>query len=173
MRTGGRAAGLLGVWAVVCPAALTLSGAPAETRVLLLCVAQKQQAPRQQPPKPPPNGMPKAIPGPQFQRFQQMSPEQREKALSKLPPDRRARIEQQLQKYESLTPAQKDFVNRRLAILQSLSPARQAAVRQELQRLRSLPPAERRAALSSVEERARFSEDEMKLIRGSFGQPGF
>jgi hypothetical protein len=117
--------------------------------------------------------MPKALPSPQLQRFQQMSPQERERALSKLPPERRARIEQQLERYEKLTPAQKEFVNQRLAMLQSLPPRRQAAVRQELQRLRGLPPGQRRAALNSEDERDRFSPDEMKLIRGSFGQPGF
>ena len=61
----------------------------------------------------------------------------------------------------------------RLALLQSLPPQRQAAVRQELQRLRELPPGQRRAALNSIQERERFSPDEMQLIRGSFGQPGF
>ena len=167
MRAGCHVAAmvLLGVWVATGPAALPLSASPAQKT--------RPPAPHPAPKQPNPNRMPKAIPGPQFQRFQQMSPEERERALSKLPPERRARIEQQLQRYESLTPAQKEFVNRRLALLQSLPPQRQAAVRQELQRLRELPPAQRRAALNSIEERERFSPDEMQLIRGSFGQPGF
>jgi hypothetical protein len=133
---------LFGVWGVVCPGAFNLAASPAQTRIPGQRVAQKQA-----------NRMPKAIPSPQFQRFQQMSPEERERALSKLPPDRRARIEQQLRRYESLTPAQKDFVNRRLEMLRSLPPQRQAAVRQELQRLRGLHPAQRKSALNSEEER--------------------
>ena len=139
-------------------AAMILLGVAGEVRPAAFTLAAQTRAPAQRgaPQQPNSNRMPKAIPGPQFQRFQQMSPEDRERALSKLPPERRARIEQQLERYEKLTPAQKEFVNRRLAMLQSLPPRRQAAVRQELQRLRELPPAQRRAALNSIEEREHF-----------------
>jgi len=47
-----------------------------------------------------------------------MTPDQREEALAKLPPERRARMEKQLSRYENLTPAQKAQVQRRLEMLQ-------------------------------------------------------
>jgi hypothetical protein len=103
-----------------------------------------------------------------LERFLKMTPEEREKALSRLPPERRAVIEQRLQRYENLTPEQKERMNQRLDSFQSLRPARRIAVRQELQRLRQMSFAERRKTLNSEEERQKFSPEEYQLLRESF-----
>lgn len=140
-----------------------------------LAVAQKRApaAPRRSPnrasPKPAAKGA--QNPAKELERFQKMSPQDRQKALAKLPPDRRARMEKQLSRYENLTPAQQAQVNRRLQKFQSLPPQRQNAVRQELQHLRAMPPAQRRAVLNSDQESRRFSPDELQLLRESSGQP--
>jgi hypothetical protein len=97
-----------------------------------------------------------------------MSPEEREKALAQLPPERRQRMEQQLQRYEKLTPQQKERVQKRLEMLQSLPPRRQAAVRQELQLLRQMPFAQRKKLLNSEDEKLRFSPEEMDILRETF-----
>jgi hypothetical protein len=97
-----------------------------------------------------------------------MSPQERQKALAQLPPDRRQRMEQQLQRYENLTPQQKQKVQQRLEMLQSLPPRRQAAIRQELQNLRQMPFAQRKQVLNSEQERQKFSPEEMDILRDTF-----
>jgi hypothetical protein len=108
------------------------------------------------------------LPSKQLERFLKMSPDERKKALSQLPPERRAAIERRLERYESLTPEQQERVNRRLDTFQSLPIGRRVAVRQELQRLRQMSFRERRDALNSEEERKKFSPEEYQLLRESF-----
>jgi hypothetical protein len=157
MRSFATAVALLGLCGGLSPVAAQ-KGKPAQVR---------PRAPNRQnrPPKPAQN------PAQELERFEKMSPKDRQKALEKLPPARRARMEQQLSRYESLTPAQRDQVNRRLKTYQSLSPPRQNAVRQELQHLRSLPPPDRAAILNGDEQSRRFSSKEVQLMRESLGQP--
>jgi len=97
-----------------------------------------------------------------------MTPEQREKALAKLPPDRRQQVEKQLDRLDQLTPEQRQELNRRFETLQTFPPGRQRAVRQELQDLRRMSLADRRARLHSAEFNEQFSPEEQDLIRGVF-----
>lgn len=139
-------------------------------------VAQKRSA---APPKPPAshpaeNGRAsgggnatRENPAQQLERFQKMSPEDREKALKKLPPARRARVEQQLENLDRLTPQQRERRFRRLEAFQNLPPQRRQIVRQEIEDLRSLPPRLRRDRLYGSEMKG-FSPDEQQLIRESF-----
>src|SRR5215813_11502980 len=55
---------------------------------------------------------PSAAPGGPIQRWNQMSPEQREKELQKLPPKRQEVIRQRLEQYNRLTQGQKNLVGR-------------------------------------------------------------
>jgi hypothetical protein len=103
----------------------------------------------------------------QLERFQKMSPEEREKALKKLPPGRRARVEQQLENLDRLTPEQRERRFRRLEAFQNLPPQRRQIVRQEIEDLRALPPRLRRDRLYGSEMKG-FSSDEQQLIRESF-----
>ena len=143
---------------------------------LAVCGEVSPAAPQGKKPPPPANRPNRPAPKPQrnpaqeLDQFQKMTPDQREKALAKLPPERRARMEKQLSRYENLTPAQKAQVQRRLEMLQALPPGRQKAVRQELQQLRAMPPAERRQRLNSEEESQHFSPEEMELLHGTVGQ---
>ncbi len=104
----------------------------------------------------------------ELDRFTKMSPQQREKELSKLPPQRRANFEQRLAHYESLTPEQQEKFKLNVEMMQSLPKDRQNAVKNEIQRLQALPPAQRRKILMSEEFRQRFSPDEEKLVRDRF-----
>src|SRR5579863_2017152 len=74
------------------------------------------------PPKPGnPNGRgPQESPAKQLERFQQMSPQDREKALAKLPPARRAKVEEQLQRLDSMPPAQREKLLKREEAFQNL-----------------------------------------------------
>ena len=51
--------------------------------------------------------IPRSIPGKQIEQLQKMTPEEREKALAKLPPDRRVQVEKQLNRLDQLTPEQR------------------------------------------------------------------
>ena len=111
---------------------------------------------------------PRSIPGKQIERLQKMTPEQREKALSNLPPERRQQVEQQLERLQNMRPEVRDELDRRFEKLQSFPPARQRAVRQEVQSLRGMPFEDRRARLNSEEFRQQYSSDEQDLIRSVF-----
>jgi len=97
-----------------------------------------------------------------------MTPEQREKALENLAPERRQQIQKQLERLDQLSPEQRQELDRRFETLQRFPPARQRAVRQELQDLRKMPLAERRARLHSGEFSQQFSPEEQDLIRSVF-----
>jgi uncharacterized protein DUF3106 len=101
-------------------------------------------------------------------RFSKMSPEDREKALSKLPPQRRAVFEQRLARYEQMTPEQREHVQQRVEQMESLPKERQNAIRQEIQRMNALPFAQRKKVLAGEDFKQRFSPDEQKLVLGAF-----
>lgn len=108
---------------------------------------------------------PAQIPDAQINRLMNMTPEEREKFLSNLPPQRREALEQRLAKLDQMPPDQKAELNRRFQELQKLSPVRRQAVRDELQTLRGLRPVERRARVNSPEFREQYSPEEIRLMR--------
>lgn len=114
---------------------------------------------------------PKGIPGPAVQRLLNMTPEEREKALARLPPERRARIEQRLNRLAQLPPEQRAELQQRYQAFQSLPRDRQDAVRLELQSLRALPPRLRQRRLSSPGFQREYSPEEQRLLRESLGLP--
>jgi hypothetical protein len=114
---------------------------------------------------------PPALPTPALQRLSQMTPQQRQKALSRLPPERRERIEQQLNRLDQLPPDQKAKLLQRYDEFQGLPRDRQAAVRAELQALRKMPIPQRRQRLNSPEFQQSFSPEEQRLLRESLGRP--
>jgi hypothetical protein len=153
--------------------------------VLAVCGAAFPAAAQQQkPPKPPPPPKPAksgaagkpagGFKNPQVKavedldRFSKMSPQDREKALAKLPPQRRAVFEQRLARYEQMTPEQREKVRQRVEEMESLPKDRQNAVKQEIQRLQALPFAQRKKAVESEAFKQRFSPDEQRLVLGPF-----
>lgn len=150
---------------------------------VLVCGAFSPIAAQQKkPPKPPSAPKPAASPKQQHEavkrlnenpakeldRFTKMSPEAREKELSKLPPQRRANFEQRLARYQQMNPEQQERFKQQLEMMRKLPKDRQNAVRQKIQEIRALPPAERRKALNSEELNENFSADEKELVRNSF-----
>jgi phage-related protein len=150
--------------------------------VMLVCGAASPLAAQQEkPPKPPPAKSPaspkqqKAAvkrlnenPAKELDRFTNMSPEAREKELSKLPPQRRAQFEQRLARYERMTPEQQERFKEQLEIMRKLPKDRQQAVKQKIQDIRALPFAERRKALTGDDFKQNFSPDEQKVVRAAF-----
>jgi hypothetical protein len=114
--------------------------------------------------------------------FQRMSPEERQKALAKLPPDRAEKLRKQLKEYSQLTPEQQALAKEQLETFRHLPPDRQAAmrkafnqfsqqppdrqqaIRQELNQLRGMTEADRQARLASPELKSRFNKNERQMI---------
>jgi hypothetical protein len=118
----------------------------------------------------------------QFERFQKMTPQQREKWLNNLPPDRKEQIERRWESYQKLPDEDKDRLGKQLENFRQLPPERQAAVRRlsqrfndmpddrksmlkdEMQALRELEDDERRARINSDEFRNKYTSHEQQLL---------
>jgi hypothetical protein len=119
--------------------------------------------------------------------WSRMTPEEREKALSRLPPERRKKIEEQLNQYNHLSPDQRRDLRSRYAGFNQLSPEkqdqarrvyrqfnrlppdRQGPVQSEFENLRSMPEAERNARLNSDEFRNKYTAGEQGILRNFSG----
>ena len=115
----------------------------------------------------------------EFERLDRMSPEERKKALDRLPPARRQRIEEGLAQYRSMNPEnrerlrnfqklpeeQRDSIRQNFHRMQELPLERRVLVRRELQQLRNLTPEERETRFQSPGFKRRFDANEQSLIR--------
>src|SRR5262245_1744518 len=83
-------------------------------------VAQRKAGPTvpRQAPKRPPH--PQQNPARELEKFQRMSPDQRQKELDKLPPERRTQVEQRLNRFDRMSPAQREKALKRLEAFQGL-----------------------------------------------------
>jgi phage-related protein len=115
--------------------------------------------------------------------FERMPPEQQQKALAKLPPARRKKVEEQLAHLRSLPPEQRAMLRQTYSRLSELPPDRQQAVRKafqkfgnqpgdrqqvirsELKQLGELPADQRAARFTSPEFRKSYSRGEQQIIR--------
>jgi hypothetical protein len=130
-----------------------------------------------------PPGAPRALAGPtMLDRFEAMPPEQRQRFLDKLPPDRRQRIEARLKAYESLpqevrdrlrrqaetfwalTPEQKQNARRLFKRFMELPPGRRQVLRREANRLSRLPWPKRQELLASPEFEHLYSPEERQIL---------
>ena len=118
-----------------------------------------------------------------LEELNKMSPEDREKALANLSPERRKRIEARLERLQSLSPQQRQRLLQRLETFRQLPPERQESarrlfrefrdlsgerrrlVRLEMQSVRRLSEVERSSRMTSSEFRSRFSPAEQQMIR--------
>ena len=123
-----------------------------------------------------------ANPATVIQRLMRMTPEERERALEKLPPARQAQIRERLQRFDALprqeqerrlqlgqmfanlTPEKQDLVRRRIQELNQLPDERRGQVVAAFQRLRRLPDGERQARMASPQFRRRFTPDEQQML---------
>jgi hypothetical protein len=136
----------------------------------------------------PPNGAP-TKPAPKLgnpltvvQQLMRMTPEERERALEKLPPQRQELIRERLEKFDSLPKAEQERRLRLAEIFANLPPDKQDLVRRQIrafnqlpddrrrmvgaafQRLRRMPEAQRQARLNSEGFRNRFTPAEQQMI---------
>jgi hypothetical protein len=117
-----------------------------------------------------------------FDKLERMTPEEREKALSQLPPAQRANIEKRIRNFQKLPPAQQERRLEQLERLNSLPPKEQARVRRSMNQLTDLPDDrkmainrerrnmsgmtddERQAYMSTEQFRSRYSPSEQEMI---------
>ena len=115
-------------------------------------------------------------------KLSRMPPEQRQRELAKLSPERRAVMEDRLERYNRLPAAQKERLRAQTETFQSMPPERQDAVRkafrqfntlpddrrkpvqQELRRLRQMKGTERSARINSEDFRNRYSPGERQIL---------
>src|SRR2546423_2571644 len=88
-------------------------------------------------------------PGPGIQaleRWSRMTPEQRSRALDRVPPERRQKVEEQLERYQNLTPEQREQLRFRAQMFSQLPPEKQDQARRLFRQFNQLPP-DRQGAL--------------------------
>src|SRR5581483_9169326 len=109
-------------------------------------------------------------PGAVVQQLMRMTPEQRERALEKLPPERQARIREQLQRFDSLPKAEQERRLRLAETFASLPPERQDLVRRQIRAFNELPEDRRRVVGPAFQRLRRMRESERQARMAS---PGF
>ena len=160
------------------------------TLVASLAAQKPKDRPAQKAPKgpvakaaaPPANKKGDRLPRTPVDKFNRMTPDERQRALEKLPPERRKKIEDQLNWYNSLTPQQRRQLRSRLQAFNQLPPEkqnqtrrlfrqfgelpqeRQEPVLKEFENLRVLPEAERRARINSDEFRNKYNSHEQRIL---------
>ena len=115
--------------------------------------------------------------------FLRMSPEEQRRALDRLPPDQRERLQKRLDAFKQLPPEQRSNLGEQYRRLSELPPERQEVVRnafkrfgnqpperrqemrRELRQLSDLSPEERQARLDSPEFRNTFNQHEQQIIK--------
>ena len=132
-------------------------------------------------PEPKPGGGPAS---PQnLEKLLKMTPEQRNKALSALPPARRQQVLNKLEQYQKIPPRQRARELDQLQRLQSLPPPKRAQVRASLRKFQEIPEprhklikkqidqfnglsdADRRGVMNSEEFRNKFTPAEQEMIK--------
>ena len=118
-----------------------------------------------------------------LERWNRMSPQQRERALRQLPPERRKSIEERLAKFNSmpkgerarltqryerfaeLTPEKQELLRRQMREFRDAPDDRRPALAREFRRLRGMTEADRRSRVESDEFRHLFSAEEQQMLR--------
>ena len=87
---------------------------------------------------------------PPVERLRRMTPEQRRRALSHLPPDRRKAVEEQLDRYSRLSVDERSRLNQQWDNFRKLPPERQSELRAAFRDFQGLPPARQKALRAEV-----------------------
>ena len=117
------------------------------------------------------------------ERWNRMSPEERERELAKLPPERARQIRLGIQRYNQLPPEEQQALRERYQTFSRLPPEKQQIIRdrlrefrqltlerrpivhREVEQLRLLTEAQRQARFAGAEFRSRFTPQEQQIIR--------
>jgi hypothetical protein len=99
-------------------------------------------------------------------RLYRANPEQRERALEKLPFNLQQRIRRELDWFDGLSKDQQQMVLTRSERLAALSPEQQRAFTEQLRALNRLEPERRRMVRQALMRLQRESDDQRKIILG-------
>jgi hypothetical protein len=118
-----------------------------------------------------------------IEEFETMSPEEQQKALNRLPPGQRQRLQERLQRFNELPaeqqralknlynrlhqlpPERQDAVRKSINKFSQQPPERQQAIRQELRSMAGMSPEERRTHVSTPVFRRNFNKKEQEIVR--------
>ena len=120
-------------------------------------------------------------------KWARMAPDEREKALARLPPERRRKIEDQLNQSKNMTPQQRRESRSQIQWFNQLPPAkqnqarrlfrqfgefpqpRQGMLRNEFETLSAMPEADRRSRINSDEFRNKYNSREQQFLADMSG----
>jgi hypothetical protein len=147
-------------------------------------MAQGRRAPMARPPHPARVERPgRAGSTTPIDQFATMPPEQQRRELDRLPPGKREKLQQRIDRFNNLPPEQQrtlrnlynrlhqlpperqDAVRKAINRFSKQSPDRQQAIREELRGMASLSDTDRDARLSGREFRKKFSRREQEIVR--------
>jgi hypothetical protein len=129
-----------------------------------------------------PIGPPLLNPASPAARLYRATPDERDRALEKLPPRLQQQLRAQLERfdampkaqreivirraerYAALSPEDREIVRRQIVALRQLPQERRAAVGLALRRLQPMPEEQRLETVNSDEFKSRFSREEQKII---------
>jgi thioesterase domain-containing protein len=115
--------------------------------------------------------------------FERMSPEQQQRALERLPPAQRQKLQQRLQRFNQLPaeqqrtlrnlynrlhqlpPEQQESVRKAINRFSEQAPGRQQLMRDELRSMAALPEQDRQARMASQEFRKTLSRREQSILK--------
>jgi Protein of unknown function (DUF3106) len=106
------------------------------------------------------DGRPAPNPFTAIDRWNAMNPRQRERMLSKMPPERRKQFLDKLDRFNSLPKEEQQLLRERQERLSHLPPEEQQLVRRDGARFEKLPPARRQAMLDELQKLRKMSESE-------------
>lgn len=133
--------------------------------------ARAHIAPAERPPAATPKAakkQAKQVPADQLDRLLKMSPEERERELSRLPANQRKQVQNRLDTLDRLSPAQRQQRIDRLREMEQLPPERQQAVTGQIRSMNQMSIADQREYLHSPGFGQSFSGDEQQIIRERF-----
>jgi hypothetical protein len=147
--------------------------------LLLTLPASFGQRAARAPGKRPPAKRPPAI----VERWNRLTPEERQRMLQRLPPGRREQLESRLERYNNLPKDEKEQLGQRFQAFQQLPSGKQEqarrlfrrftalpeerrpVVREEFDNLRSMTDGDRRARINSEEFRNKYTLAEQQLLQ--------
>ena len=129
--------------------------------------ANSRAVPKAGNPRQPKMGPPLSNPGSPAARLYRATPEERERALEKLPPRMQAQLREQLQRFDAMPKPQQDILIRRAERFASLTLEQKANFASQMVALRKVPEERRRTIVLALRRLQPLSEDErQKLLNG-------
>ncbi len=147
---------------------------PADAQKVTRPAAKPSTPPRAQQSAPPPSkNRPQEPPegGPaspqNLEKLLKLTPEQRNKALSSLPPARREQVLAKLKNYQKIPPQQRARELERFQRLQMLPPQKRAEVRASLKNFQTVPQPRHRQIQAQINQMSGLSDSDRRALMNS------